>query len=126
MGRRDERGFARAGMPGGGAAYNRLPHRRGRAVAGLLSSPRRGFRCVFLLNLGIAVPVTVGNLGIFEASLAFGLSRVGIPAEDSLAIATLEHFVKFGGLLFCLGLLRLAKLAGTVASRTRSPTDSLK
>jgi uncharacterized membrane protein YbhN (UPF0104 family) len=64
--------------------------------------------CVFLLNVGIAIPVTVGNLGIFEASLAFGLSQFGIGAERALAIATVEHVAKLVGLVVCTALLKLA------------------
>jgi uncharacterized membrane protein YbhN (UPF0104 family) len=90
---------------------------------GYYVSLRKAMECVFVLNLGIAVPVTVGNLGIFEASLAFALSRVGIRAENALAIATLEHCVKFGGLLLCVGLLRLVLLPAHVASRMRSTPE---
>jgi uncharacterized membrane protein YbhN (UPF0104 family) len=64
--------------------------------------------CVFLLNVGIAIPVTVGNLGIFEASLAFGLTQYGIGAERALAIATVEHVAKLVGLVVCTALLKLA------------------
>jgi uncharacterized membrane protein YbhN (UPF0104 family) len=91
---------------------------------GYYVSLRKAMECVFVLNLGIAVPVTVGNLGIFEASLAFALSRAGIRAENALAIATLEHCMKFGGLLLCVGLLRLAVLPARGASRTKSTPQS--
>lgn len=64
-------------------------------------------QCVFLLNVGIAIPLTVGNLGVFEASLGFALSRYGMAAEHALAIATLEHLVKLAGLVLCAGILRL-------------------
>jgi uncharacterized membrane protein YbhN (UPF0104 family) len=64
--------------------------------------------CVFLLNVGIAIPVTVGNLGIFEASLAFGLTQYGIGAERALAIATVEHVAKLVGLVVCTALVKLA------------------
>ena len=64
---------------------------------------------VFVLNVGIAVPITMGNLGVFEASLAFALTRHGVPAQNALAIATLEHFAKFGGLGLCIGVLRLVR-----------------
>ncbi len=63
--------------------------------------------CVLLLNVGIALPLTVANLGIFEASLAFALSLQGIGAERALVIATLEHFVKLAGLVLCVGALRV-------------------
>ena len=62
---------------------------------------------VLLLNVGIALPLTVANLGIFEASLAFALSLQGIGAERALVIATLEHFVKLAGLVLCIGALRV-------------------
>jgi uncharacterized membrane protein YbhN (UPF0104 family) len=65
--------------------------------------------CVFLLNVGIALPVTVGSIGLFEASLGFALSRYGIAPEPALAIATLEHVTKLAGLVFCVGILRLGR-----------------
>lgn len=63
--------------------------------------------CVFLLNVGIAIPLTVANLGIFEASLAFALCQYGIAADRALAIATVEHVAKLVGLVLCVGILRL-------------------
>jgi uncharacterized membrane protein YbhN (UPF0104 family) len=63
--------------------------------------------CVFLLNVGIALPLTVANLGVFEASLAFALSLHGIGAERALVIATLEHLAKLAGLVLCVGILRV-------------------
>jgi uncharacterized membrane protein YbhN (UPF0104 family) len=80
-----------------------------RSIGAYHLSFREVMQSVFVLNLGIAVPVTVGNLGVFEAALAFGLTRHGVPPEDALAIATLEHFVKFAGLGLCLGTLRLGR-----------------
>ncbi len=68
---------------------------------------RTAIPCVFLLNVGTAIPVTVGNLGIFEVSLAFALSRYGIAPERALVIATLEHVAKLAGLVLCIGILRL-------------------
>jgi uncharacterized membrane protein YbhN (UPF0104 family) len=77
---------------------------------GYAISLRDAMQCVFVLNVGIAVPITVGNLGVFEASLAFALTRHGIPAQNALAIATLEHFAKFGGLGLCVAALRAARM----------------
>jgi uncharacterized membrane protein YbhN (UPF0104 family) len=71
---------------------------------------RETMQSVFVLNLGIAMPITVGNIGVFEAALAFALTRHGVPAERALAIATIEHFAKFSGLGLCVGLLRLARV----------------
>jgi len=71
---------------------------------------RAVMQSVFVLNLGIAMPITVGNIGVFEAALAFALTRHGVPAERALAIATVEHFAKFSGLGLCVGMLRLARV----------------
>jgi len=84
-----------------------------RSIGGYALSFRDVMQSVFVLNLGIAVPVTVGNLGVFEAALAFALTRHGIPPEDALAIATLEHFVKFSGLGLCVATLRLGRVSGS-------------
>jgi uncharacterized membrane protein YbhN (UPF0104 family) len=73
--------------------------------------------CVFLLNVGIALPVTVGNLGLFEASLAFALTSYGIPPERALVIAAVEHAVKLAGLAVCVGILKLLPRGGGLRSR---------
>ncbi len=49
------------------------------------------------LNVGIVVPVSVANLGVYEAALAFGLSRSGIPLPPAIAIATLHHALQLLG-----------------------------
>jgi uncharacterized membrane protein YbhN (UPF0104 family) len=87
---------------------------------GCAISFRGAMQSVFVLNLGIAMPVTFGNLGVFEASLGFALSQQGIPAGRALAIATVEHFVKFAGLGLCLGILRIGR-----ASSARGAQDAL-
>ena len=86
-----------------------------RTVGAYALSFRDVMQSVFVLNLGIAVPVTVGNLGVFEASLAFALTRHGVSSADALAIAMLEHFVKFAGLFLCVGTLRLGRALAPVA-----------
>jgi len=43
------------------------------------------------LNLGISVPVSVANLGVYEAVLGLGLSRAGVPLPTAVAIVTLHH-----------------------------------
>jgi uncharacterized membrane protein YbhN (UPF0104 family) len=80
-----------------------------RTVGTYALSFREVMHSVFVLNLGIAVPVTVGNLGVFEAALAFALTFHGVAAADALAIATLEHFVKFAGLGLCVATLRAGR-----------------
>ena len=46
---------------------------------------------MFVLNLGIALPVTVANVGAFEAAAAAGLAAFGIPMADGIAIGTVLH-----------------------------------
>lgn len=72
---------------------------------------RTAVPCLFLLNVGTAVPVTVGNLGIFEATLTFALCQYGIATESALAIATIEHLTTLAGLVLCTGILRLTRYA---------------
>jgi len=50
-----------------------------------------------VLNIGIIVPVSVANLGVYEAALAFGLSRSGIPLPIAVAVATLHHALQLVG-----------------------------
>ena len=44
-----------------------------------------------VLNLGISVPVSIANLGLYEAALAFGLNRAGVPLPSAIAIGALHH-----------------------------------
>ncbi len=46
---------------------------------------------LLVLNLGIAVPIAVANIGVFEATVAFALGTFGIPAEAGVAIGTAYH-----------------------------------
>jgi len=48
-----------------------------------------------ILNLGIAVPVSVANMGTFETSMAFGLSRVGIPFSEGFLVAGVHHLIQW-------------------------------
>jgi uncharacterized membrane protein YbhN (UPF0104 family) len=54
---------------------------------------------VVVLNLGIAVPVSVANVGAFEAALAVGLSHFGVPTPDAVAIGTVLHAAQIGAVI---------------------------
>jgi uncharacterized membrane protein YbhN (UPF0104 family) len=54
---------------------------------------------VIVLNLGIALPVSIANVGAFEAALAVGLSRFGVPTPDAIAIATVLHAAQIGAVI---------------------------
>jgi uncharacterized membrane protein YbhN (UPF0104 family) len=43
------------------------------------------------LNLGIAIQISVANLGVYEAVLALALSASGVDLPSAVAIATLHH-----------------------------------
>lgn len=76
--------------------------------------------CIFILNLGLAVPLTVANLGVFEASLAFALTAQGLPALLALGVATLDHALKLLGLLLWASLTSLIR---AVASSAFTPSS---
>lgn len=59
------------------------------------------------LNVGIIVPVSVANIGVYEAALAFGLSRSGMPLPTAVAIATLHHALQLLGTNLGAGTLLL-------------------
>ncbi|NJK47137.1 flippase-like domain-containing protein [Candidatus Gracilibacteria bacterium] len=50
-----------------------------------------------ILNIGISIPISPANIGVYEASLAFALTKSGIPAGESLAIATVHHLCQMIG-----------------------------
>jgi uncharacterized membrane protein YbhN (UPF0104 family) len=47
-----------------------------------------------VLNLGIAVPVSAGNVGAYEAATVVGLSPFGVSINDALAVGMLHHAVQ--------------------------------
>jgi glycosyltransferase 2 family protein len=49
-----------------------------------------------ILNVGLSIPISLANLGVFEASLAFALTQFEIPLAESLAIATAHHLCQMG------------------------------
>jgi len=51
----------------------------------------QAFFVLTVLNLAIAVPISIANIGPFEASLAFAINQLGVPLETALAIATVHH-----------------------------------
>lgn len=51
-----------------------------------------------LLNAGVSVPVSPGNVGIYEGVLAFGLTQAGVATPAAVAIATLHHGLELAAL----------------------------
>jgi uncharacterized membrane protein YbhN (UPF0104 family) len=65
------------------------------------------FLAVLLLNLGIAVPISVANLGTYEAALAFGLSQAAVPLAPAVAIAGVHHALQIGTMALSAGATSL-------------------
>ena len=51
----------------------------------------QGMLILLLLNIGIAVPVTLANIGIYEAALVLGMGLWGIGTNQAIAIALSHH-----------------------------------
>jgi SAM-dependent methyltransferase/uncharacterized membrane protein YbhN (UPF0104 family) len=62
---------------------------------------------LLLLNLGIAIPLTVANVGAFEASMAYALTSFDVPMATALGIATFHHFFQIGMVVIWTGILLL-------------------
>ncbi|HUL48676.1 MAG TPA: lysylphosphatidylglycerol synthase transmembrane domain-containing protein [Gemmatimonadales bacterium] len=61
------------------------------AALGYSLSPPQIVLSLLTLNLGISVPISVANLGVYETVLAFALSQSGVPLPAAVALATLHH-----------------------------------
>lgn len=62
---------------------------------------------LLILNLGVAIPISIANVGTFEAAMSFGLSQLGMPLAPALAVATVHHALQIGGVLLWAGVLWL-------------------
>jgi uncharacterized membrane protein YbhN (UPF0104 family) len=61
---------------------------------GLHLSVLQILRGLVVLNLGISVPVSVANVGTYEAATIAGLAPAGVPAGDAVALGALHHVVQ--------------------------------
>ncbi|MEO0373731.1 MAG: lysylphosphatidylglycerol synthase transmembrane domain-containing protein [Cyanobacteria bacterium P01_A01_bin.17] len=61
-------------------------------------SPAQLMVSLFILNVGISIPISVANVGTFEAALIFALTRFGVPLVQGVAIATLFHLYQMIGI----------------------------
>ena len=76
-----------------------------------------------VLNLAIAIPISIANLGPFEAAIVFGLGKLGVNATSSVAIAAAHHSLQMIGLLSLTGLVavyRMFKVLGNSKSIEQS------
>jgi uncharacterized membrane protein YbhN (UPF0104 family) len=70
----------------------------------------QGLFILLLLNVGIAVPVTLGNVGTYEAVLVLGLGLWGVGTNDGIAIAVSHHFLQIFSLLILAGIFNTVNL----------------
>jgi len=64
---------------------------------------------VAALNLGIAIPLSMANLGAYEAALTFGLTRWGVPIAPAIAVALAHHAIEITGIACTAGLTSIAR-----------------
>jgi uncharacterized membrane protein YbhN (UPF0104 family) len=73
-----------------------------------------------LLNVGISVPISVANVGPYEAALAFGLRQVGVPLSSAVVLATVHHALE----LLAIGLVSAGLLTRAHAAPREEPSHS--
>lgn len=62
-----------------------------------------------VLNLAISIPVSVANLGTFEASVVFALGKLGVATAPAIAIAVVHHTLQLLGAITSAGFCRLLR-----------------
>lgn len=51
-----------------------------------------------IVNLSVSVPVSIASVGMYEAGLAYGLTRSGMPLPVGIMIATTHHVLELFGI----------------------------
>jgi hypothetical protein len=64
------------------------------AGLGLHLSALQVLRGLVVLNLGIIVPVSVANVGVYEAATVAGLAPAGVSTASAVALGALHHAVQ--------------------------------
>jgi len=70
-----------------------------------------------IVNLSVSVPVSIASLGMYEAGLAYGLTRSGMPLPVAIMIATTHHVLELAGITLSAAGYALA------SHRTRRKAD---
>ncbi len=79
-----------------------------------------------VLNLGVAVPISLANLGAFEAAMTLGLVQVGVPAASGLAVASAHHALQIVAIYLWTGVMALLRpLKASLAPSERKTAQSL-
>lgn len=72
-----------------------------------------------VLNLAIAVPVSLANLGAFEGAVVFALGTLGLATAPALAVATVHHGIQLAAVAVCSGVIALVR----ALRRESTPTE---
>lgn len=56
---------------------------------------------LLVLNLAVAIPVSVASLGTFEASVVFALTTLGLSTASALAVASVHHLLQYAAISLC-------------------------
>ncbi|HEY3822273.1 MAG TPA: lysylphosphatidylglycerol synthase transmembrane domain-containing protein [Polyangiaceae bacterium] len=82
------------------------------AALGLHVSPGQAVLTLLVLNLCIAVPVSIGNVGVYEAAFAVALAPFGLSAPQALTLGALHHGAQLATeLAFAVGCWAASLLA---------------
>jgi uncharacterized membrane protein YbhN (UPF0104 family) len=85
-----------------------------------------GVYLLLLLNAATAIPVSVGQVGPFEAAIVYALGTLGVPTVPALAVAVTHHLFYFGTLLFwaiATSLVVRGRHKGAAPSRIESVSN---
>lgn len=64
---------------------------------------------IVILNLGLSLAFSVANVGTFEASMVFALSKLHCPTETAIAIAVCHHAIQLVAVVLLSSFLALRK-----------------
>jgi uncharacterized membrane protein YbhN (UPF0104 family) len=78
---------------------------------GVAPAPSAILLALVVLNVGISVPISFANLGVYEAALASGLGLAGVPLTTALAVAASHHGLELLAQNVAAGGLSLSTLA---------------
>jgi uncharacterized membrane protein YbhN (UPF0104 family) len=65
---------------------------------GARPAPSQILLVLVLLNIGTSLPIALANLGVYEAALAAGLTRIGFPLPAAVAVAVTHHALELLGM----------------------------
>lgn len=72
----------------------------------------QGILVLLMLNIGIAVPLTLANVGVYEAALVFGLNLWGVELNKAIAVALCHHLLQIAALAVWVAAFNLPQFRG--------------